>query len=62
MADCNRSRMTSYWEGYTDNPSVKEMLLDAKAEEVEPIEKAEILQMLPDFHGKEILELGAGIG
>ena len=42
--------------------SVEEMMLDSKAEHLTQHEHPEVLGMLPSIEGKDVLELGAGIG
>ncbi|XP_062521240.1 uncharacterized protein LOC134196183 [Corticium candelabrum] len=42
--------------------SIEEMFLDSKGREIAELEQPEILSMLPNFEGKRVLELGAGIG
>ena len=54
--------MTEYWSEHSQDATVKEMMLDEQAETIGREEVPEILQMLPDYEGKDILELGAGIG
>ncbi|XP_070565554.1 uncharacterized protein [Ptychodera flava] len=58
-----RKTMQDFWTGYSHHgASVKEMLLDSAAEAIADPECQEILSMLPNYEGKRILELGAGIG
>ncbi len=42
--------------------SEKEMMLDDGAELLGKVEIPEILSMLPEYEGRDVLELGAGIG
>ncbi|GFO25062.1 phosphoethanolamine N-methyltransferase-like [Plakobranchus ocellatus] len=57
-----RSAMTHYWEEHSKEASVEEMMLDSSAAELTKEEIPEILSYLPDYRGKTVLELGAGIG
>ncbi|CAL1532532.1 unnamed protein product [Lymnaea stagnalis] len=57
-----RKAMLDYWKEHSKEGSVKEMMLDTKAEELTKEELPEILSYLPDFSGKTVIELGAGIG
>lgn len=53
----------TYWEGHASNgATVKEMMLDQNAETIDKQDVTEILSVIPDFTGKRVLELGAGIG
>ncbi|KAL1435960.1 hypothetical protein MTO96_010722 [Rhipicephalus appendiculatus] len=52
--------MLRYWEHF--DPSLESMMLDARAQLLNVEESAEILSHLPDISGKDVLELGAGIG
>ncbi|XP_070197643.1 uncharacterized protein [Littorina saxatilis] len=54
--------MTDYWKEHTGQSSLVEMMLDSGAEELNKEELPEILSYLPDFTGKRVIELGAGIG
>ncbi|KAK8759192.1 hypothetical protein V5799_003178 [Amblyomma americanum] len=52
--------MLRYWEHF--DPTIESMMLDARAQLLNVEESAEILSHLPDISGKDVLELGAGIG
>ena len=54
--------MMTYWREYSKEASVKEMLLDFDAEELSKEEIPEIMSMVPDTAGMDVLELAAGIG
>ena len=54
--------MTDYWKENLGQGTVKEMMLDSSAEELTKEELPEIMSYLPDFTGKRVVELGAGIG
>lgn len=54
--------MTEYWQEHSKEASVEEMMLDSAAEELTKAETPEILSYLPDYRGRTVLELGAGIG
>ncbi|XP_075552919.1 uncharacterized protein LOC142585793 [Dermacentor variabilis] len=55
-----RDTMLRYWEHF--DPSLESMMLDARAQLLNVEESAEILSHLPDISGKDVLELGSGIG
>lgn len=57
-----RSQMTSFWKEHSTQASLQEMMLDTEAEKLSKEELPEILSYLPDFSGKRVFELGAGIG
>ncbi|KAH9488113.1 Phosphoethanolamine N-methyltransferase 3 [Bulinus truncatus] len=57
-----RQAMLDYWKEHSKEGSVNEMMLDTSAEELTKEELPEILSYLPDFRGKTVIELGAGIG
>jgi phosphoethanolamine N-methyltransferase len=44
------------------SPSVEAMMLDSQASKLDVEERPEILGLLPPFEGKDVIELGAGIG
>jgi len=54
--------MYSYWRQHSKDASVHEMMLDYKAEELGKEEIPEVLSLLPDITGMDVLELAAGIG
>ena len=60
--DETRQTMETYWKHHAKDASVEEMMLDSNAEELGKEEIPEILSMLPDTTGMDVLELGAGIG
>lgn len=57
-----REQMTEFWNKHSRAQSVEEMMLDSKAEHLTQHEHPEVLGMLPSIEGKDVLELGAGIG
>ena len=57
-----RNSMTQYWKVNSRHATHVEMSLDNQGESLTQMELPEILDMLPDYRGKDILELGAGIG
>ncbi|XP_046553109.1 phosphoethanolamine N-methyltransferase 3-like isoform X1 [Haliotis rubra] len=66
MAHCTgtgvRTAMADYWKEHSTSASLQEMMLDNDAEELHKEEMPEILSYLPEFSGKRVIELGAGIG
>ena len=44
------------------NPSFETMMLDSSASELDAEERPEIFSMMPTMQGKDVVELGAGIG
>ncbi|XP_076033764.1 uncharacterized protein LOC143020833 [Oratosquilla oratoria] len=60
VEDDVRSRMKKYWSVY--QPSLEAMMLSSHPQVLDQNEHNEILSYLPDFKGKRVLELGAGIG
>ena len=57
-----RGDMTRFWEAHSSNASLEEMTLDNRAQTLTELEVPEILDLLPHYNGKDVLELGAGIG
>ena len=51
-----------YWEEHSKDGSMQEMMLDNDAESLHKVEQPEILSYLPDYTGKVVVDLGAGIG
>uniref|UniRef100_V9KTI7 phosphoethanolamine N-methyltransferase n=1 Tax=Callorhinchus milii TaxID=7868 RepID=V9KTI7_CALMI len=54
--------MLDYWKQHSQEATVEEMMLDSCAKIIAREERPEILSMLPDVDGRDVLELGAGIG
>jgi len=54
--------MESYWKHHAKEATVEEMMLDSNAEELGKEEIPEVMSMVPDTIGMDVLELGAGIG
>ena len=57
-----RAKMEDFWKKHSQNASEEEMMLDTNADVLGKEEIPEILSMLPSIKGKDVLELGAGIG
>jgi len=53
-----------YWAHYFNvgGPTLETMMLDSNASLLDAEDRAEMLSIVPDFSGKSVLELGAGIG
>ncbi|WAR13637.1 PEAMT-like protein, partial [Mya arenaria] len=56
-----QNEMTSFWRAKPD-PVIENMLLDEKARDLSVEEMPEILSILPSWDGRDVVELGAGIG
>lgn len=54
--------MVEYWQDHSKDGSLEEMMLDNNAATVAEEELPEILSYIPDVTGKDVVELGAGIG
>ncbi|GAU16290.1 hypothetical protein TSUD_299220 [Trifolium subterraneum] len=57
-----RQVQRSYWKEHCADLSVESMMLDSNASNLDKEERPEVLSLLPEFEGKSVLELGAGIG
>jgi phosphoethanolamine N-methyltransferase len=59
-----RTAMKSYWETHTSGGDVTNstMMLMTDASAIDEAEQREILELLPDYQQKTVLELGCGIG
>ncbi|XP_064611284.1 uncharacterized protein LOC135475355 [Liolophura sinensis] len=58
-----RSAMTDFWQTHSDKDVTnKSMMLDSNADELTKTEVPEIMSYLPSVAGKDLIELGAGIG
>jgi phosphoethanolamine N-methyltransferase len=57
-----RTLQSNYWKEHSVEPSVEAMMLDSQASKLDLEERPEILSLLPSYKGKDVIELGAGIG
>lgn len=57
-----RNDMTKFWESHSHNASIEEMMLDTNASLISQEELPEVMALLPELKGKNVLELGGGIG
>jgi len=57
-----REVFANYWREHSTQCTVEAMMLDSAASVIDAHERPEILRLLGDMAGKEVLELGAGIG
>ncbi len=55
-----KDKVLSFWENY--EPSLETMYLHEDASQIDEIERPEILALLPNIAGAQVLELAAGIG
>ncbi|XP_048883463.1 phosphoethanolamine methyltransferase isoform X2 [Brienomyrus brachyistius] len=60
--DSARHNMMQFWLEHSQEATMQEMMLDSNAELLSELELPEILSLLPNIEGTNILELGAGIG
>jgi phosphoethanolamine N-methyltransferase len=61
-AAAQRNTYKIFWDRYSDKPSNEAMLLNKNADELEELDRADILASLPDFTDKDVVDIGAGIG
>lgn len=54
--------MKNYWMGYSQNANLPKMLCDSGGAEISKEELPEVLGLLPDLTGKNVLELAGGVG
>ena len=59
--DKERAEFAEYWADHSA-PTIEKMMLDTDAASIDKLERPEILSQIPSFAGKDVLELGAGIG
>ncbi|GLT65262.1 hypothetical protein SLA2020_377010 [Shorea laevis] len=57
-----REIQKSYWIKHSADLTVEAMMLDSKASDLDKEERPEVLSLLPEYEGKSVVELGAGIG
>jgi phosphoethanolamine N-methyltransferase len=57
-----RETMLKFWENYQNAPTVESMMLSEDAKDFCEDDRLDIYSCLPNLTGKNVLELGAGIG
>ncbi|KDD75565.1 hypothetical protein H632_c615p0, partial [Helicosporidium sp. ATCC 50920] len=57
-----RAVQKQYWIEHSANATVETMMLDSKAADIDKMERPEVLELLGSVEGKDVVELGAGIG
>lgn len=57
-----REVQKNYWCEHSKELTLEGMMLDSRAEDLDKEDRPEVLSMLPPYNGKNVLELGAGIG
>ncbi|XP_078445971.1 phosphoethanolamine N-methyltransferase-like [Wolffia australiana] len=57
-----REVQKNYWSEHSKELTLEGMMLDSRAQDLDKEERPEILSLLPPYKGKNVLELGAGIG
>ena len=55
-----RDKMKGYWQQF--KPTLESMMLSHNAAFLTKTEQIEVLDYLPNYSNKRVLELGAGIG
>uniref|UniRef100_A0A914C8H3 phosphoethanolamine N-methyltransferase n=1 Tax=Acrobeloides nanus TaxID=290746 RepID=A0A914C8H3_9BILA len=51
-----------FWDRYSDRPDIGSMMLNKNADELEESDRFDVLDSLPDVTGKDVVDIGAGIG
>jgi phosphoethanolamine N-methyltransferase len=54
--------MEEYWKRHSSRPSLEAMFLDRNAPNFVDLDTNEVLQFIPDYENKNVVELAAGIG
>ena len=58
-----REEMKRYWEYHTqDGVSESAMMLMSNVNDIDSVERREIMSLLPSLDAKKVIELGAGVG
>lgn len=57
-----RSSFKNFWSKFSHRCDNTVMMLNKSADEFEADDRADIISSLPDLHGKDIVDIGAGIG
>jgi hypothetical protein len=50
----------AFWNKYSGDASVRSMMLNNNAEQIEESDRLDILADLPDFTGMDVVDIGAG--
>uniref|UniRef100_A0A7E4ZUS1 phosphoethanolamine N-methyltransferase n=1 Tax=Panagrellus redivivus TaxID=6233 RepID=A0A7E4ZUS1_PANRE len=57
-----RTEYLNFWNKYSDKPTHESMLLNNNAHELEESDRADVVAALPDYTGKDVADIGSGIG
>ncbi|PAV58544.1 hypothetical protein WR25_01328 [Diploscapter pachys] len=60
--EVRRDNFKSFWDKYAGQPNTNSMMLNNNADELEELDRADILASLPILTNKEVVDIGAGIG
>lgn len=58
----SRVMYKNFWDGFSDKPNINTMMLNTSADQLEALDRREILELLPDYSGLDVADIGAGIG
>uniref|UniRef100_A0A914HY38 phosphoethanolamine N-methyltransferase n=1 Tax=Globodera rostochiensis TaxID=31243 RepID=A0A914HY38_GLORO len=57
-----RQKYLSFWDQFSGRADNSAMMLNANADQIEALDRANILALLPSVNGKFVVDIGAGIG
>jgi len=57
-----RQAMEEYWKRHSTRPSIEAMFLDHNASNFIDLDTKEVIEFIPEFEDKNVVELAAGIG
>lgn len=52
----------NFWDKFSSRPDMSSMMLNTSADELEALDRHDILSSLPNYTGMDIADIGAGIG
>lgn len=62
VSTTKRDTYKIFWDRYSDRPDIGSMMLNKNADELEESDRYDVLEFLPDVTGKDVVDIGAGIG
>ncbi|CAB3405384.1 unnamed protein product [Caenorhabditis bovis] len=60
--EVRRDSFKNFWDKFSDKPDTNSMMLNHSAEDLESLDRADILASLPVLTNKDVVDIGAGIG
>lgn len=58
----NEAVYKCFWHEFSTQPNIDSMMLNTSANELDVLDREDIISSLPNYTGMDIVDIGAGIG